>query len=294
MSANSTLYERVCFTHPRDKWLECRKGYLCASEIAAVLGADRYASPLSVYADKINPEIEPERLTKYGPMYWGTVIEPLVINAFAEATDRHVIHCEEMIRSTVRPWQACTLDGQQECDEYDGPGVLEVKCTTRFERWDEQIPVDVFLQVQQQLAVTGWAWGSVAVLFQGRDFHYMDVPRDEEVIARINEAGERFWNRVQRLEDPDADGHTATTEALKRLYPQDSNPSSIELPPHFKALDESRCALDRQMAEIKAERDEIDNKIRAELKTHSVGYVGDVSYTWKANKRGVRSLRRNG
>lgn len=282
------IYERVCHSDDRDAWLEHRTTGIGASEAAAVIGCNPWSSPMKVYADKLGLE-DPEPQSEAA--YWGTVIEPLVANRFAEVTGRKVSMDGYLLRSLKHPWAMCTLDAQQETDEGTG-GLLEIKCTSLYERWDEGVPPYVYAQVQHQFAVTGFHFGSVAVLFRGNSFHWLDVERDQGFIDKLMAAESEFWQRLQNGEPPEPDGSESCRKALSLLYPEDDG-TSITLSGEFAALDEERSRIAAQVEDLRAEQKAIDNRIKAEIGEHTTAVLpSGVSFTYKADKRGVRSLRR--
>jgi predicted phage-related endonuclease len=87
------------------------------------------------------------------------------------------------------------------------PGVLEVKCPSLFEFKRikrEGIGEAYILQMQHALAVTGWSWGFFAI-FSAELWELIDfqVVREEKIIAKILEEGQRFWRLVENGPPPD-------------------------------------------------------------------------------------------
>ena len=182
----------ICNSGDRDIWLKERLNGVGSSDAPCVLGISRFKSPMSIYAVKIGADesqIDP-MLSK-----WGHRCEAFVLEDFVEETTRKAELNGELLRSLERPWQTATLDATQWSHVHIGPGVLEIKSTTVAENWADGVPLEHLVQVQHQLAVTGWRWASIAVIVfaYGYHFYWQDIERDEKLISLINETEEEFW-----------------------------------------------------------------------------------------------------
>ena len=257
-------FEVIGDSSDREAWLAARRQGIGASEAPAVLNQSPWSSAVAVYADKVCDPIaedESERLM------WGHLLEPVILSHFTTVTGRPAEADGSLLRSTRWPFLLCTLDGRQ-----PGPGVVEVKNTQDRSGWSDGVPQHVWIQVQQQLAVTGWELGSVAVLLSGSEFKWADVKRDDEFIddVLIPECSD-FWCRVQSDGPPPGpDPSEASTHALRRLYPSD-NGESVSLPGEFTDLAFERSSIKESIKLDEVRLSEIDNQIRAALKDASVG-----------------------
>jgi putative phage-type endonuclease len=64
------------------EWLELRRKGLGGSDVATAMGLSPWKSPMQLYLEKTG-EIDPEPLTSE-VVYWGTVLESVIANRFAE------------------------------------------------------------------------------------------------------------------------------------------------------------------------------------------------------------------
>lgn len=282
VAAVSAACEIVCRTDDRAAWLEARRTGIGSSDAPAVLGVSPWSSPLLVYAEKIG---EREDLEPSEAQEWGLLLEPTIIREFARETGRLAEQSRVLVRSTARPWQLATIDAEQEAPDKPGPGLLEVKATGfRAGDWSEGVPEHVTVQVQHQLDVKGYLWGSVAVLMNGCKMRWIDVERNEALIEKIREAEADFWQRVERREPVNPDGSPATREALRFLYPRDTG-ETIALPGEFIDLDDERCRLKDEAKMLDARLDEIDNLIKAAIGAATFGELANgVRYALKTTK----------
>lgn len=283
----SPVYEVVCDTSDRDAWLDERAQGIGASEIAMVLGEapESWGNALSLYAQKIGKY---ERdLSDVEAVYWGNKLEASILDAYQERTGRVTKREGLLLRSKLHPWALCTLDGKTWEPANDGRRwPLEVKNVSGFKagEWVDGPPEYYFLQVQQQMLVTGEEKATVAALIGGQRMVWADVPRHEITINKIIYHGARFWERVQRRDVPAPDGTEGTKRALAALYPQGSG---VTVLPHSAI--ESADELESVKAEIKRlteRKDEIENTVRAALGDAEIGAMTDGrSFSWKQQTR---------
>jgi hypothetical protein len=87
-----------------------------------------------------------------------------------------------------------------------GTGVLECKSMLpeKFADYGEAAPLFHTLQVVVQMMTTGAAWGTIAIMTMTRnlDLHLFAVPRHAAAEAKITEAVAKFWDAVERGEQP--------------------------------------------------------------------------------------------
>ena len=235
--------------HPlatRADWLEFRRQGIGASDAPIILGLSSWKSPFGLYAEKTGLIEMSQEETEL--LEWGKRLEPAIAGKYTDETARVTTDPGEftIYRSESAPFQLATLDrvvvGQKanpprEADVYpgDGPGVLELKNVIEFKRedWAEEPPLLYQVQVQHQLAVTGFKWGSIAAIIGGRTFVWADIPRNERFIALLLEKEEAFWKRVVDQNPPPPDGSDATAEALKALFPKEANGQIVAAPPEL-------------------------------------------------------------
>ena len=143
------------------EWKSARMAGIGASESAAALGLNPYMSAAELLAIKTGAEEAPN-LSGNIPVRWGVALEPKIADAYSRLTDRDLIdHGRYALRRHADfDFILATLDREIVPVDDNGPGILEIKSTQR--RWDEGVPLHTQVQVQQQLAVTGWRWAEVA------------------------------------------------------------------------------------------------------------------------------------
>ena len=152
-----------------EQWRELRRAGIGGSDAAAVLELNPYASPLSVYYDKV-AGIQGEQTLA---MEVGRELESFLRRKFTEwmmDAEGHKIQVQEVpyiLGSPHHPFMLANLDGQFDHPELGACG-LELKTTGEFNRsaWEEEtIPDHCYIQVQHYMAVAarclkGWLDGN--------------------------------------------------------------------------------------------------------------------------------------
>ncbi len=278
------------------EWAEQRRQGIGASEAAAVLGASPWASALSVWARKLGLD---DDVVDSEAMEWGSELEPIIANKYQRVTGRALSDLGRytVLRGIESPWMQCTLDRViAPVPEHVGPGVLEIKTAgAQFMReWEDTgVPVHYQIQVQHQLAVTGYRWGAVAVLIGGQRFRQIDIERDDDLIERLAQAEEAFWHDyVLAQEPPPPDGTEATRDLLARLYPKpDPEAASVMLPPESVDWDAALVMAKAALKQWKSKEIEASNRIKAAIGNAPAGILpGGVVYAWKTQDRKAHSV----
>lgn len=178
----------------REEWLEKRREGIGGSDAAAIMGASQWASPLSVYMDKIGAA--PDKPDSE-PMRQGRDFEDIVARRFTEETGIKVQKCNKMFSHPERPWMLANIDRQLVGWEGDGFCGLECKTTSVYNRTDfaaSEIPPTYYWQCMHYMAVTGANQWYLAVLVLSQSFHVFRIPRDEKAIAALLAREDEFWN----------------------------------------------------------------------------------------------------
>lgn len=266
----------------RTEWLNTRIRGIGASEIAAVAGISPYKSAYEVYLDKIG-ELPPfdgddEK------MQWGLELEAVIAGRFAKImskkTDFRIYPVKYVLQHAAEDWMLCNLDFG--CIENGEEGVLEIKTSGEMagQAWfdmlgDVTVPDHYLLQVQHQLAVTGFKWAYIACLIGGQRLIYKKIERDDEAIQYLLNIGKRFWNEnVIKKVAPAMMGLDGETETLKRKY-RNSKGTEIDLPLKAAEFLSQRENAAKEIKFYETIRDAAENEIRLMMGENEIGYAGD-------------------
>ena len=211
---------------PRDDWLTVRKQGIGSSDAATAVGLNPYKSQLELWMEKTGrdgnlPKADPH--DEESPMYWGTILEPIVAAHYTRRTGNRVRRINAVLQhpDPTLPWMLANIDR-----EVTGSSEVQIlECKTAgingARLWKEGVPEYVQLQVMHQLAVTGKQAADVAVLLGGQHLEIHRIERDERLIARLIELERHFWHYVETDTPPPADGSESADPALRCLYPAD-------------------------------------------------------------------------
>ncbi len=274
----------------RDDWLTVRKGGIGSSDAASAVGLNPYKSQLQLWMEKTGrdgnlPKTDPNDETS--PMYWGTLLEPIVAAHYTKRTGHKVRRINAVLQHPRESWMLANIDREV----IGAPDVQILECKTAglngARLWKEGVPEYIQLQVMHQLAVTGKQAADVAVLICGQELQVHRIERDEGMIAKLIELERQFWRYVELDQQPPADGSDSADVALRCLYPKDNGQGldlsgDLEMSAVFSDLLAVRQLLTTQ------------TQLEAQLKQRIQQRMGDATkvifesgdVTWKRSKDG--------
>ena len=189
----------------RDGWLRWRKGGIGGSDAAAIIGEDKYNSPLDIYLDKSSLLIDDEMSLACER---GLALEPEVAKRYMRETGKTV----RRQKSRIHPdhdYIHCSMDYQILADGIvdQDTGLLECKTANTFvfnQIRLQGLPMYMWVQVQHNLMVTGYTWGAIAILQPDSwKFIHFNIKRDDEFCGRLLKAEVEFWKLVENQTPPE-------------------------------------------------------------------------------------------
>lgn len=266
----------------RQAWLQERRKYLGASEVAAVCGLCPFGSPLTVWASKKGyGENVDSDATELGRLF-----EAPLLALYADRTKSTLSHPGTLHRADFA-WMAATPDAVAN----DRINVqAKIVGADMAYHWDDGVPDYVQVQNQWEMHVSGLQVTHVVACIGGTEYRCEAVPRDDVMIGYLVEICSEFWQRyIVGEEMPAVDASEEAKRILARRFKSptqgmgDAVPEIIADAAEYKRL--SREITDRQKA-----KDLIANALRLAIGDRqglkwSGGYV-----SWKADKNGERRL----
>lgn len=201
----------------RREWLELRRTSIGGSDVATILGFNKYQSPYQLWLDKTG-QIDINASDPSEAAYWGNVFEEAVAQEFTLRTDKKVRMDNFMYFHREYPFLSANVDRQVVGEN----AILECKTASVYlaDKWEgESIPEQYIFQVQHYMNVLDKEYAYIAVLIGGQKFVWKPIERDQELINLIEEQLIQFWN-VHVLQNiaPAIDGSEATTAFMKERY----------------------------------------------------------------------------
>jgi len=271
-------------TAERSVWLAARQKGLGASDVAAVFGVSRWATPWDIWSLKtgrVQPEPENDAMRR-GRLLEDGVADLWVAGLPADQPVR--LRRAGLMKHRVHDWMLATVDRLSVCRQ--GRCTLQIKTANDLRDWDaDEVPVAYQLQVQQELAVTGRDHAHVVVL--GDRFRLVErtLPRDDELIASMVSHLGQWWQR-HIVEDVEPDATAGAAEGLARLY-GDADPAAvIDLPEQLLTVSDEVRGLNKQIAELAERRDDLVARVKQVAGNASViRALGQTIATWRPTKK---------
>lgn len=256
---------------------EIRLQGIGGSDAGKVMGQSTYGTPWEVYHSKRG---DLPRKEQTEPMYWGTVLEPVIANRWGQDHPESTLdNVDALFQHHEFPWMLATPDRL-----VDDDGVLEIKTASHWvaDQWEDgNVPNDYAIQGQHYCEVLDRDWCEFAVLIGGSDYRTHRFERDERIGQLIIERCGQFWQQVQDGTPP----QSSSSDRVVDLYP--SHITGEILPVSFDeraAIDRAK-AIDEEIKQLKDQRDHELNVLRDAMGQAETAMDGDqVVATWKNNK----------
>lgn len=268
----------------RQEWLEDRRKGIGGSDVATILGLNKWKSPYQLWLEKTGQVELAESDSE--PAYWGNVLEEVVAREFCERTGKKVRRRNQVFEHEEYPFLRANIDR----DVVGENALLECKTANQFlaKDWDgEEIPMSYLCQVQHYMNVLNREYAYIAVLIGGQKFIWKKIERDQELIDLITKHLVEFWqiNVVEGVE-PRIDGSQATSDFLNERYAEEGS-QEIMLPSEFDDLITYRNQLKEDEKVIKEKIVETENLIKSELGKRDalIGITKQFIVTWKSVAR---------
>lgn len=283
----------------RADWLAERRKSVGGSEIGAIMGLNKYQSPVSVWANKLGivPDVEPNEA-----MIQGTDLEEYVAERFTRLTGKKVRRCNYILRNDDYPHLHANVDrlvaGEDAGLECKTASALSV---SKFK--GGEFPAGYYAQCVAYMAVTELPVWYLAVVVLGKEFKVFKMVRDgqssempdwcesvtvidDAEFAAIKSAVADFWQHVEDETMPEVDGSKATANTLESVYSQPD--PAPDLPAELDDMSDKV----RSLLELKSEKSRIEenirlfeNEIKARMEVAGTAYCNNVKITWRPQTR---------
>lgn len=198
----------------REDWLQKRRKYIGASEVASLfeeelsaIGEKPYLSYFRLWHEKAGL-LEPENLDSNKSVKAGRFLEKGLIDWLAHETGCQVSAAQEHFTND-KLRLACTPDAYILLPE-KGKGIAEFKVISaaQYRALEGEPPLKYELQLQQNMGLAGASWGCFGFLVTS-EFGQKLVPifRDyrASVFEKISKAATKFWDSIKTGNSPKPD-----------------------------------------------------------------------------------------
>jgi putative phage-type endonuclease len=207
-----------------EEWVAARRNGLGGSDIGVVMGLNKYKTPLQLFNEKIGAVV-PDDLSDNPAVEFGNRLEGVVAQKFMDDTGLSVQRDNKIRIHPKYPWAIANIDRMivgAGSEIFVNPraevtstakkgwtttGVLEIKTASSWamKSWDAEYSLDHFAQLQWYLFVTGYGYGHIALLIDGRYFKQLRIERDETFIEKMVATAAEFWKGVESKTPPPAE-----------------------------------------------------------------------------------------
>lgn len=230
-------------------WLEWRRCGCGGSDVAAILGLSKWASPLDIWEDKKGLR---QAQSQNHAMTWGSRLETNIKEFWASKRDGLIplsLHAEHDKYPILR----ASLDGWISHQE-----ILEIKTARTSEGWGEEgtdeIPTAYMCQVQHYLNVVDAQICYVAVLIGGSDYREYTITRDQELIDNMTDFLLSWWDtHIVNDVPPAPRDYQEFSRRFSKSKPNEVfiGDSEIQVFEEYKKLQERKKELEQQEQALK-------------------------------------------
>lgn len=267
----------------RAEWLATRTRGVGGTDVATLVGANKYQTPFEAWSDKVDPRTEE---ISSEAMWWGSQTEALTALRFEERTGL-ATRKAGTYASKAYPHHLVNPDRFVS----DG-GVLEIKDHESLSAAGKtvlrgEITDHAWTQLQWAMHVTGRSHGWFAAKVGKQTVVLGPFSRDDVVIGRLCELADEFWQQVTTKTPPPMDLATVTADEVAARFPLVQAADAVEvtsLPiPDMYLEDLSRLAEIRDLGSRYAEeREQIEARLKALIGDHEYLTVsGRPVFRWQ-------------
>jgi putative phage-type endonuclease len=203
-----------------EQWQQTRLGLVRAgkvggSDASTLLGLNPYKSAISLYYQALGLVSVPNKMNAimlHGKQlesyvadcwqYWDGTEDGWVNNTLANNKIKEYKKVKAILMNPKYPALFANIDGKiTKHPDYQTHGILEVKTISGYsaDMWEGGIPPSYLIQLQHYLIVTGWKWGEIVYMKDGRELGCVTFDADKELQERILNAANDFYENVNHV-----------------------------------------------------------------------------------------------
>lgn len=190
-----------------------RSGMVGGSDASTLLGLNPYKSEINMFYQAIGLVDTPNKMNAamlHGKQleeyvakcwqYWDGTEEGWVANTQADNKIKRYRKVKSILINDKYPALFANVDGKivQHPDKGKQPGILEIKTISGYssDMWEAGIPPSYYVQLQHYLLVTGYKWGEIMYMKDGRELGCITFEEDKEMQKRVLDRATEFKMRV--------------------------------------------------------------------------------------------------
>lgn len=262
-----------------------RSKIIGGSDIAAIMGLSRWATPLSIWACKTGRIVND--LSNFEAAEIGTELEEYVARKFTRKTGIKLRVDNRTFKHTTYPYMVAHIDRWVVGDD----SLFEAKTASAWKEkeWGgEDIPTEYVLQGNWYCGIVGKSKCHIAVLIGGQKFIWKAFDFDSDLFVQQVEKARDFWENFV-LKDIPPMAMAGDGETMFELFPQATADETIRLEGEkallLDELCESRAGGIESIKHAEEELDRIESQIKQILGEASSVEADRYSASWKNQTR---------
>lgn len=287
-------------------WLEFRRAHIGASEVATILGLNKFQSAYHLWAVKTG-KLQPDDENR--AMRLGKNLEGLLSECHKAKYPKLEVHDPgdfTVYPHPEYPWLTCTLDRIIRDDRQEFPYEMKTVSEFRAKEMADEPLLEHQVQLQVQMAIMGADTGRIGAAIRNEamldalaryhkgdadwaqdidDFYRVfDYERNDRLINAMIPKLQEFRERVLSDDPPAVDNTQSTAITLAALHPDD-NGETVEFSEEAIAAANRLEQIKAEQKALDAERTGCENIIKDALRDATFGEGDGVRYSWKTQER---------
>lgn len=230
-------------------------------------------------------------------MRLGRDLEAYVAERFCEETGLKVRRSNNMYAHKDYPFMIADVDRLVVGKENGFIG-LECKTASPYsaDKWkDGQIPAHYLAQCYHYMAVLDADAWYIAVVIYGKEFKYIKIERDKEIINNLIQIEKTFWEQnVLAGNMPEPDGSDAANEFINSYFKNSTEALSVKLLGFDDKL-KRRMEIDELMSKLDTEKKQIDQEVKMYMQDAEIAENENFFVSWKqsvSNRLDTKKLKK--
>jgi len=294
------------------------KGMVGGSDAGTLLGINKYKSAISLYYQSLNIASLPTKINSailHGKQledyvascwqYYDGTEEGWVANTLADNKIKQYKKDKAIIINPKYPNLFANIDGIiTKHPDYSTKGILEVKTMSGYsaDTYEGGIPPSYLVQLQHYLLVTGYKWGEIVYLKDGRELGCVTFDEDKQIQESILKAADEFNRRVtlaqaaiKDVEDPnirmqiasqfepEADNSMAFNDFISEKHKARENEVTIDGTDEHEQWAMEYKALSDNIKLIESEKQLYQNKLKQVMESYGATIMNlpNGKITWR-------------
>ena len=286
----------------REDWLKERKKGIGGSDVACVLGLNKYKSAFALYNEKKSEEIED---FDNEAMRIGRDLDEYVASRFTELSGIKVRHENAILINEEFPFIRANVD--RLCVGVKAGLECKTASTWNAKNFGKgEFPVNYYAQCVAYMAVTGLPNWYLAVLVMGKEFKVYKLTRDKDCdcpewcecavyigddeIESLVSACREFWCEHIEKNVPPAVFNSNDDEAISSACNPDSG-QEIDMTGYLDKLAEL-TDIKRQIDELTTQKKQLEGEIKMFMGDCGKGYADGYKVSFTKQSRTTYDVKR--